>query len=147
LTAIQFARLSGFSPIIVTASAHNTELLQSLGATHIIPRSVPLSSLPSEIAKITTEPVEIVFDSISLPETQLAGINVLAPNGTIIVLLGPTQEAKDKAGSKEFAHVFGSFAPPATRPMGYALTEQLPTYIADGLLKVYFASNWLVYVF
>jgi hypothetical protein len=116
-----------------------------LGATHVIPRSVPLSSLSSEVAKITSEPVEIVFDSISLAETQLAGIDVLAPNGTIVVLLAPTQDAKDKAGAKEFGHVFGSFSPPATRSMGHALAERLPTYIADGLLKVYSTSNWLLY--
>jgi hypothetical protein len=117
-----------------------------LGATHIIPRSVPLSSLSSEVGKITSEPVEVVFDSVSLPETQLAGVDVLAPNGTIVVSLGPTQETKDKAGSNQFAHVFGSFALPATRPMGYALTERLPTYIADGLLKVYFTSDCLLYM-
>ena len=33
---IQLARLSGFSPIIVTASLSNEEYLKGLGATHVI---------------------------------------------------------------------------------------------------------------
>ncbi|KAF8510033.1 hypothetical protein JB92DRAFT_2728841 [Gautieria morchelliformis] len=38
--AIQLARLSGFSPIVVTASLHNSDLAKSLGATHLIDRKM-----------------------------------------------------------------------------------------------------------
>ncbi|HEV7737525.1 MAG TPA: hypothetical protein VGO47_09170, partial [Chlamydiales bacterium] len=37
-SAIQLAKLSGFSPIATTASTHHTDYLKSLGATHVIDR-------------------------------------------------------------------------------------------------------------
>ena len=37
--AIQCAKLSGFNPIITTASLHNEPLLLSLGATRVVERS------------------------------------------------------------------------------------------------------------
>jgi NADPH:quinone reductase-like Zn-dependent oxidoreductase len=139
--AIQFARLSGFSPIIVTASSHNTELLKSLGATHIIPRSLPLSSFASEIANITSEPVEVVYDAVSFPETQAAGLDVLAMNGTLVLVGLSTEETKEKAGSRHIVQVFGSFALPGHQELGYALSERLPACIADGSFKASFTSS------
>jgi NADPH:quinone reductase-like Zn-dependent oxidoreductase len=138
---IQFARLSGFSPIIVTASSHNTELLKSLGATHIIPRSVPLSSFASEITKITSEPIEVVYDAVAFPDTQVAGLDVLAMNGTLVLVGPPTEETQEKAGSRHIAHVYGSFTLPGHQELGYALAERLPAYIADGSFKVSFISS------
>ncbi|EKM48207.1 uncharacterized protein PHACADRAFT_77921, partial [Phanerochaete carnosa HHB-10118-sp] len=41
--AIQFAKLSGFSLIITTGSLHNEAYLKSLGVTHVIDRTAPLS--------------------------------------------------------------------------------------------------------
>jgi NADPH:quinone reductase-like Zn-dependent oxidoreductase len=125
-------------PIIATASSHNTELLKSLGATHIIPRSVPLSSFASEIAKITSEPIEIVYDAVSFPDTQAAGLDVLAMSGTLVSVGPPTEESKEKAGSRHIAHIFGSFALPGNQEFGYALAESLPAYIADGSFKANF---------
>ncbi|EIN10087.1 GroES-like protein [Punctularia strigosozonata HHB-11173 SS5] len=133
--ALQFARLSGFSPIIVTASEHNTDLLKSLGATHVIPRSLPLSSFASEVAKITAAPVEVAFDAIGSPESQKAGLEVLAPNGTIVLLLPPTQESRDIAGSKHFAHVFGAFTLPLTKALGAGVAKHFPKYLEEGAIK------------
>ena len=39
--AIQLAKLSGVSPIIITASLKSAELLKSYGATHVLDRSLP----------------------------------------------------------------------------------------------------------
>ena len=47
-SAIQLAKLSGFSPIIVTASLHHAEHLEALGATHVIDRNVSGAALASE---------------------------------------------------------------------------------------------------
>ena len=47
--AIQFARLSGFSTIIATASPQNTTLLKSLGATHVIDRKLPSEKIIEEV--------------------------------------------------------------------------------------------------
>ncbi|EIN05617.1 NAD(P)-binding protein [Punctularia strigosozonata HHB-11173 SS5] len=133
--AIQFARLSGFSPIIVTASEHNTDLLLSLGATHVLPRSLPLSSFASEVAKITTAPIEIVFEATALPELQRTGLDLVAPNGTLVLLSPPTEEVRESAGSKHIAHVFGAFTHPINQPLARGVAEHFPRYLEEGFIK------------
>ena len=51
--AVQLAKLSGFLPIITTASLKHAESLKCLGATHVIDRNICYSALASEIASIT----------------------------------------------------------------------------------------------
>ena len=51
---IQLAKLSGFSPIITTASLKNTDFLKSLGATHVIDRN---ADLPSSVKAITSDSI------------------------------------------------------------------------------------------
>ena len=71
--ALQLAKLSGFSPIITTASLKHVETLKSLGATHVIDRNVSGSALASEISVITQNaPIKYVVDSISLANIRLS---------------------------------------------------------------------------
>ena len=74
--AIQFAHLSGFNPIITTSSTKHEAFLKSLGATHVLDRATPLSK--ERVGAITDKPIQYIFDAISLPETQKAGLDVLA---------------------------------------------------------------------
>ncbi|EMD31448.1 hypothetical protein CERSUDRAFT_127335 [Gelatoporia subvermispora B] len=63
--AIQLAKLSRFSPIIVTASPNHTSYLRSLGATHVLDRALAPNALLSQIAQITAgTPIEIAFDTV-----------------------------------------------------------------------------------
>ncbi|KAG6901433.1 hypothetical protein C0995_012063 [Termitomyces sp. Mi166 len=87
--AIQLAKFSGFSPIIATAAVKHTRHLKSLGATHVLDRTAPLSSLASAVKGITSAPIEIVYDAISSADTQKTGYNILAPNGSMVVVLNP----------------------------------------------------------
>jgi hypothetical protein len=97
-TALQLAKLSGFSPIITTASLKHTDYLKSLGATHVLDRNLQAASLKSEISKITSEPIKYVFDSVSLPETQQLAYDVLASGGTLGIVNAPSiQEAEDRS--------------------------------------------------
>ncbi|QRV84258.1 alcohol dehydrogenase [Ceratobasidium sp. AG-Ba] len=48
--AIQFARIAGFKTIATTASAKHTDLLKSLGVTHIYDRDVALETIESELS-------------------------------------------------------------------------------------------------
>lgn len=133
--AIQFARLSGFSPIITTASLRNTDLLKSLGATHVIDRNIPPSSFASEIASITTKPIPLVFDSIAQADTQQLGYDILAEEGHIIVVL--QSSIKQVPGStKKVLGVFGSVQAPANRAIGRALAQNLPTLLEAGDIVV-----------
>ena len=131
--AIQFAKLSGFSPIITTASPQNETYLKSLGATHIISRSHPLSSLPSSIAAITTTPVLHAFDAISLKDTQEAAYAALAPGGTLALVGLP--DIASTSGDKRVLAVIGSGYLEANRPVAVSLCRKLSGLIAVGDLR------------
>ncbi|CAA7269958.1 unnamed protein product [Cyclocybe aegerita] len=94
--AIQLARLSGFSPIITTASLKHTEFLESLGATHILDRNLSLEALKAQVDKATAgKPIKIVYDAISLEATQKAGLALVAPGGKLILVLPPLVKSED----------------------------------------------------
>lgn len=98
--AIQLAKLSGFNPIITTASAHNEAYCKSAGATHAIDyRTTPYSSLSSVVSSILLDtfgdahkPIKTIFDTVSIPETNIACWSILAPGGTLIITLPPSKE-------------------------------------------------------
>nr|BAK40869.1 medium-chain dehydrogenase/reductase like protein [Phanerochaete sordida] len=132
---IQFARLSGFSPIITTASPSNSALLKSLGATHIIDRSAPLSELPAAVQAITSAPVKVAYDAISAPDTQNAAYDVLAPGGKLVIVLAQAVDAGRLTPQKEVVHVFGSVQAPDNRKVGASLYAALPGLLASGEIK------------
>ncbi|TBU30535.1 GroES-like protein [Dichomitus squalens] len=68
--AIQLGKLSGFSPIITTASLKNAALLQSYGATHVLNRNLSADALRAE--------------------TQAVAYGLLAPGGKLVVILPPS---------------------------------------------------------
>ncbi|KAH7929908.1 GroES-like protein [Leucogyrophana mollusca] len=128
---IQFARLSGFSPIITTASLHNSALLKSLGATHVIDRNLPFSALSDEISRVTTAPIQLVYDAVSLADTQQAGYDILAPGGYIVLVLGSTIKTTE-GDNKKILGVFGSFHAPDNVALGEVVAPQLTKLLADG---------------
>ncbi|KAF9014288.1 chaperonin 10-like protein [Cyathus striatus] len=101
---IQLAKYSGFSPIITTASLKHESFLKGLGATHLIDRFIPLSKLHSEVAAITSEPIKLVYDAISIQETQQAGYDLLAGGGKIALVL-PSQISVAEGSGKSIIAV------------------------------------------
>ncbi|KAF8992290.1 chaperonin 10-like protein [Cyathus striatus] len=101
---IQLAQYSGFSPIIATASTKHEAYLKSLGATHITDRNIALSDLPSHIAKITVQPINLVLDSVCSAETQQAGYDLLSEGGKILVL-NPNLVKEAEGKGKRFMEV------------------------------------------
>ena len=135
--AIQLAKLSGFSPIITTASAQHVTYLKSFGATHVLDReAVPLSSLAIEIQKITPQPVKIVYYSISDAETQNAAYKILAPGGQLILVWPFCVDEVNRTSDKEVVEVFGSVHTPQNRAAGIALYKNLTALLRDGDIKV-----------
>ena len=133
--AIQFAKLSGFSPIITTASLRNTDLLKSLGATHVIDRHTPASSFASEIASITTSPISLVFDSVGTAETQQLGYDTLAEGGHIVVVLKSSIQ-ETPGSTKKVVGVFGNVQVTANREIGRALAQSLSGLLESGNIIV-----------
>lgn len=134
---IQLANLSGFSPIIVTASARNEEYLKSLGATHVLDRNIlPLASLPAAVGAITTKPVKVIYDAVSAQETYAAAFETLAPGGTIIHFPSIPHESSQLQDGKSAATVFGSARMPTQRAFGLSLYSHLTELLETGDLKV-----------
>ncbi|GJE88529.1 zinc-binding alcohol dehydrogenase family protein [Phanerochaete sordida] len=134
--AIQFARLSGFSPIITTASKHNEAYLESLGATHVIDRALPLADLAMRVAAIAGRPVLYAFDAVSTPETQNAAYDLLAPAGNLIVdRRFEIEEAKLASGEKYVALVSGDAQNLPSRPCATALYAHMTELLATGDIK------------
>ncbi|PPQ92592.1 hypothetical protein CVT25_007284 [Psilocybe cyanescens] len=87
-SAIQLAKLSGFSPILTTASLRHTEHLKSLGATNVFDRDFSSTELINEIKKASGDkPIKYVFDTVCSERTQQDGLNILAPGGEIALVL------------------------------------------------------------
>jgi len=131
--AIQLAKLSGFSPIIVTSSLKHKEHVESLGATQVIDRSLPLGSLKEEIAKAAVAPIKYVFDAISSKETQKVGHELLVPaGGQLVVVLPPTVESTDNikvVQALAFSHL------PQNRALLKAFYSDLAEMLEDGVIK------------
>ncbi|KAL0563225.1 hypothetical protein V5O48_018847 [Marasmius crinis-equi] len=131
--AIQLLRWAGFSAIIAYASGHHTDVLKVLGATHIIDRkSVDINDLATEVKKLTDKPVKVVFDAISVSDTQEAGYAALAEGGDLIVAL--PSEIKSPVESKKVAVLWGNVHPEVYRPFGRALYRKLTQFLEDGTI-------------
>lgn len=94
--AIQLARLSGYERIITTASSKHNDYLTSLGAHVIIDRH---DATPDKFREsLGGLPLDFVFDSPSLPETQTQGVEVVRATETrdscVITLMWVSEEIK-----------------------------------------------------
>ena len=144
--AIQVAKLSGYSPIITTASLRNESLLKFLGATHVLDRSLPPSSIVDEIQKIAGgKPVEYVYDAISLADTEVLGYDALAPGGTLIIVLDDVIPAEKKQASdnKRIVHSHGAVHWPQNRAIGAEFFKRLSQWLRTGVIVVrYQTQSW-----
>ena len=137
--AIQIAKLAGFSPIITTASPHNTTLLTSLGATHVLDRSLPASAILSKLPELAAgKPIELVYDAIAHADTQVLAYQAAAPGGAIVLVLPeviPADLKKDGDG-KRVSGVFGNVHRPDNRACGEELYARLSEWLEKGIIKV-----------
>ncbi|EIN12456.1 GroES-like protein [Punctularia strigosozonata HHB-11173 SS5] len=132
---IQLARLSGFSPIITTASEKHTVFLQSLGATHVLSRTISADALLTEVAKITSQPVKVVYDAVSLADTQKAAWSLLAPGGQLLLVLPPAEGIVHGTDGKELVEVLGNVNYPGQEETGRELYVRLSQLLSDGSIK------------
>ncbi|EJD07036.1 GroES-like protein [Fomitiporia mediterranea MF3/22] len=130
---IQLAKLSGFSPIIATASLPNSDFLESLGANHVIDRKADVPTKVKEILGDT--PVELVYDAISEKDTQQQAWAVLAPGGTLVlVAVNGAHVEKDK-GKTVIDTVFAVLQTPELRQFGAGLQSKLTRLLETGKIK------------
>ncbi|EIW77197.1 GroES-like protein [Coniophora puteana RWD-64-598 SS2] len=129
---IQLARLSGFSTIIATASLRHETYLKSLGATHVINRTLPEAEVIQAVTSISND-IKIVYDTISEPDTQKIGWAVLASGGHLVTTVGAT--VKPEAGdTRTVKWVFAAPTIPPNRPVCTAVWDQVTKWLEDGSL-------------
>ncbi|KAI0733982.1 chaperonin 10-like protein [Fomitopsis betulina] len=133
--AIQFLRLSGFSPLITTSSLHNADYLKQLGATHVLDRKLSPQEISTEIRKITSEPITTIFDAAGIPETQNLGYDLLASGGAIAVVLPEAVDPQKKVEDKTAFFMHADVTMPQNRKLGTSLFSALPGLLESGDLK------------
>ncbi|KAI0080916.1 medium-chain dehydrogenase/reductase like protein [Panus rudis PR-1116 ss-1] len=132
---IQLAKLSGFSPIITTCSPHNFELVKSLGATHVIDRTLSPTKIITNIESIVTSPIEIVFDCFADEDTQHTAYELISDStgGSLIVVRSPKVERPKP--NKRIVHTFGTVHAEKNREVGVDFYSHLTEYLASSDLK------------
>ncbi|KAJ3510388.1 hypothetical protein NLJ89_g4708 [Agrocybe chaxingu] len=130
--AIQVGKLAGFGPIITTSSLKHAEFLKSLGATHVIDRNIPIASLGDEVKNITTKPLEIIYDAVSLPDTQKVAHDLLVPGGDLVVVMNPEITPTD---GKSVMFVFAMAVLPHNRKLCIEMYTRLTQWLQEGVIK------------
>jgi NADPH:quinone reductase-like Zn-dependent oxidoreductase len=141
LLALQLVRISGFHPIITTASKHNEDYCLRAGATHVIDyHDIPYSSLGDAVTNITQKPIDVVFDAVSTNDSQHAGWRILAPHGRMIVTLPAVVSNVDgPTGNENGKQIFFTHANinmPAKQEFGTNLYSALNQWLQSGTIKV-----------
>jgi hypothetical protein len=83
--------------------------------------------------KTTKAPIEYVYDAISTEETQQIGFDILAPSGTMVIVLDPVYK-KGKV-KKTVIWVKSIQSLPQNREMFESLYGKLTDLVADGTIK------------
>jgi NADPH:quinone reductase-like Zn-dependent oxidoreductase len=136
--ALQLAKLSGFNPIITTASAHNEGYCRAAGATHVIDyRTTPYTAVPAVVKDIANGPIEIIYDAISTPESQIADWEILGPNGSLVLTLPPAAEIPIEPKDGQWVVlVYGGVRGHGNEEFGRKMYAALPGLLTDGSIKV-----------
>ncbi|KAG6917712.1 hypothetical protein DXG01_001363 [Tephrocybe rancida] len=129
--AIQLAKLSGFSPIITTASLKHTEFLKSLGATNVLDRNLSNDALKTKIGELTSAPIDIVYDAISSADTQQTGNNLLVPGGHLITVLNLAITKSSDIGHFQVA---GILRLPQNKELLEDLYPKLTQFLEQGVI-------------
>ncbi|KAA1467074.1 GroES-like protein [Dentipellis sp. KUC8613] len=139
---LQLLKLSGFSPIITTASAHNEAYVRAAGATHVVDyHKTPYAELAGVVAQITSAPFSIVFDAIGFEDTQRAGWALLGPKGTLVTVRDSVvgQVDTELEGGRRVEYVWGVVnvldREEEGRKWADGMYAGLDVFLADGHLR------------
>ncbi|KAG2074192.1 GroES-like protein [Suillus decipiens] len=131
---IQFARLSGFYPIIVTASPSNEELVRDYGATHFFDRNLSGTQLKAAISEVTDRPIKLIYDAISSIETQSVAWEMLANNGTLVSTSFPSVK-EDEGRGRKVIMTSGISHLPENQELCRSSWAMVETWLSEGTIK------------
>ncbi|KAH6622486.1 putative alcohol dehydrogenase [Boeremia exigua] len=130
--AVQLARLSGFTRIVVVGGREAE--LKSYGATHVVDRHGGHEVVTKRVRDIVDDDLTLAFDAVSLPGEQHLAINALSNSRTgklarLLSLQGSVQEhlVLPKQSEYELKNVMGAspLNPDATVPFWKIVTDWL----------------------
>jgi len=159
LPVIQFARLSGFHPILTTSSLAHSDYLKSLGATEVFDRSLSAPSLHRRIqdalssrardfrsggdrhkSAVTAEggilALRYAFDAVGNGDTSSIALNALVSGGTLISVGGAlSMLLKLERWNKTVVNVYGTLHAPQNRVFGVELMKAFEQSLTIGEFK------------
>ena len=129
------AKLSGFSPIVTTASLRNADWLRQLGATHVLDRGLAFDALGNELRKIVLEPLTVVYDAVASPDTQNFAYDILAPGGALAVVRPVAVSEEKRTPDKRVNFVYANAFRPENQRLGQSLYSKLHDLLEEGVIK------------
>jgi hypothetical protein len=130
MQVIQIASFLGFSPIITTASLHNTDLLKGFGATHVVDRRSDVASSIKEIMQST--PLTMVYDAVHTPISQ-AEVDLLSSGGKLLTMWYFPDDL-DLSGDKHILGCFGTIW--LHEEFGKGMYSKLQIFLEKGIIQV-----------
>lgn len=134
--ALQLAKISGFSPIITTASLKHKDALLELGATHVLDRTLTDDQIKKQIADIAKKPVQHTFDTVSGAATQQLALDVLGANGTTAFVLPADKDLKITDGKKISQAYAGLQSPQNVELLQTLYHDSIYGWLEQGLIIV-----------
>lgn len=117
-------------------SLRKSDHAKSLGATHTIDRTLSSSDIVAEVKKITSKPVQIVYDPIAEEDTQNTAYDILAPGGTLVLTLAPKIAKGKISKDKTIIDTLGNAHVEHNHALAIGFYGHLTEYLASGALKV-----------
>lgn len=100
-------------------------------------RKLSSDRLREEIRKITKEPFDVLYDTVSLSETQLPTYELLARDGILALLLHSVIPAENIVPDKRIVRVWGvTTFPDENRAAAAQLYKKLAVWLEEGDIKV-----------
>ena len=135
---IQFAKLAGVVKVIAIASAANAEELKRIGATHVIDRHAPQSSIVEQVHAITgRNGATHIYDCVSW-ELSLAKSLLPTSGKGILLTLHPFDDAEETFNKEgldcRVTFVLGNSV--WMEPLTQSFWEFLPLWVRQGKLGV-----------
>ena len=128
--------MNGFWPIVTTSSMKHELFLKSIGATHVLDRTLSSESILARLRELTEEtPVVYAFDAISDKDTEPMAYDALAQGGVLVVTI-PFEtfwESRVQPGDgKRVARPIANLTLPENADVGLKLYEHISEWLRVG---------------
>ncbi|KAG2157908.1 chaperonin 10-like protein [Suillus bovinus] len=125
------------TPIVIlggSSSVGSYKLVKDYGATHFFDRNLSGKQLLAAISKVTDAPIELVYDAISLPETQSVAWELLANNGTLVLTL-PASVKEDEGKGRKVIQTFASPHAPQNNELCQSSWAMVEKWLSEGTIR------------